>query len=170
MDLGREATLRSPLSPLWQLVVSMLCRIISSRIWRIKVVMISPSAKFLEFRKTECFLVLERWSPSVSLGCFVAPGSCFPILVIVPVVITGLDAGGTFGELQSKGRWDFLPPQLGREEIVMLGRTWACLLVWVALCLCQQPHPCWALMGNVLFQAGFPVSSVHSWATCPFQK
>lgn len=103
MDPGLEATLGSPLSPLWQLVVSMLCRTISSRIWRIKVVMISPLATFLEFRQTGCFLVLQRWTPSVSSGCFVAPGSCFPVLVIVPVVITGLDAGGTFGGLESKG-------------------------------------------------------------------
>lgn len=131
-------------------------------------VMISSFAKFLEFGNTICFLVLER--PSSVSGCFVAPGSCFALLVIVPVAVTVLDAGGTSGGLQNKGQWDFLPPQLGHEGIVMLGMTRAYLLLWVAPHLGQHPRPCWTLMGNVLFQAGFPVCSVHSWATSPFHK
>lgn len=145
----------------------MLCRIISFRIWIIKMVMISSFAKFLEFGNT---MFPSPGETSFCLRLFCGSWVLFSPSGHRPCGHNRARCRRHLWGLQNKGQWDFLPPQLGQEGIVMLGLTRACLLLWVAAHLGQHPRPCWTLMGNVLFQAGFPVCSVHSWATSPFHK
>lgn len=65
-------------------------------------VMISPFAKFLEFKNTIYLLVPEEGTFCL-LRLFGGPGSCFPFLVIFPMAVTVLRAGGTFGGAKASG-------------------------------------------------------------------